>query len=285
MHPRLLTTLVLMDPVFQRRYASKEELMLNKIKPTALSTSNLSTYRRDIWPSREDAAEGFKKSKFYQQWDPRVLDRYIKYGLRDLPTAIYPLDKPTPDGKTPVTLATTKHQEVFSYTRPNYNDPREGKPVNRTTHPDLDNDVTGGYPFYRPEPTMTFARLPHLRPSVLYLLGGESELSAPSLRKEKMDFTGTGYGGSGGAAEDRVRTLCYEGVGHLFPLEIVDKCADAAAEWVGSEMQLWREQEAVLNAEWSKKSKIEKLTVDEEWKRNIGPPLGGRRAPPSKPKL
>lgn len=285
MHPRLLSSLVLMDPVIVGNYTRKGEQPDDKAEKLSPMATILSTYRRDIWPSREEAAQGFKKSKFYQAWDPRVLDRYIKYGLHDLPTAIHPLNKPTPDGKSPVTLTTPLHQEVFTFVRPSYNAPKEGQPINRLTHPDLDYKLTGEQPFYRPEAPMTFYRLPHLRPSVMYLFGAKSELSAPPLREAKMDVTGTGYGGSGGAPEDRVRSICFEDAGHLFPLEIVSKCADAAAEWVGSEMRLWREQEAAFNAEWSKKSKIEKVTVDEEWKKNIGPPLSGRKAPPSKPKL
>lgn len=285
MHPRLLSSLVLMDPVIQRHFERQAEQRPGAVFQNVPLTAKLSTYRRDIWPSREDAALGFKRSKFYQAWDPRVLDRFVKYGLRDLPTAIHPLENPTPAETPPVTLTTPLHQEVFTFSRPNYNDPKEGLPVNRITHPDLDPTVTGGYPFYRPEPPMTFYRLPHLRPSVMYLFGGKSELSTPPLQKDKMEFTGTGYGGSGGVAEDRVRSVCFEKGGHLFPFDMVAKSADIAADWVGSEMRRWREQEAAFNADWSKKSKIEKVTIDEEWKKHIGPPLGGKRPPPSKSKL
>ena len=78
MHPRLLETLVLIDPV---------------IVPLAKVTGDwaiaaASSVRRDRWPSRKVAAESFKKSKFYQTWDPRVLDRWIKYGLRELHSQI-----------------------------------------------------------------------------------------------------------------------------------------------------------------------------------------------------
>ncbi|KAK2760827.1 hypothetical protein FQN54_002066 [Arachnomyces sp. PD_36] len=283
MHPRLLSSLVLMDPVIQRHHARSGEQSKDGAFSNVPMTAKLSSYRRDVWPSREDAAQGFKKSKFYQAWDPRVLDRYIQHGLRDLPTAIHPSDNVTPaNGKSPVTLTTPLHQEVFTFVRPNYT--KAGLPVNRVTHPDLDPTVTGGYPFYRPEPPMTFYRLPHLRPSVMYVFGDKSELSTPALRKDKMDFTGTGYGGSGGAVEGRVQSVCFEGMGHLFPLEIVDKCADVAADWVGAEMRLWREQEAAFNAEWSQKSSIEKATIDEAWKQNIGPPLG-RKPQTQKPNL
>ncbi|KAH8736089.1 hypothetical protein BGZ61DRAFT_472454 [Ilyonectria robusta] len=39
----------------------------------------------------------FKKSKLYQSWDPRVLDAWVRYGLRELPTDLYPND--SKDGK------------------------------------------------------------------------------------------------------------------------------------------------------------------------------------------
>ena len=281
MHPRLLSTLVLMDPVIQRHHVPESDPPSKSHVAGVPIVARLSTHRRDIWPSRESAAQGFKKSPAYKAWDPRVLDRYIKYGLRDLPTAIHPLETTSLNGKLPVTLTTSLHQEVFTFLRPNYeNLPRNGKPVNRITHPDLNPPTTGGYPFYRPEPPMTFERLPHLRPSVMYIFGAHSELSPAAARQAKMDFTGIGYGGSGGAAEDRVRSVCFEKGGHLFPLEMVNESADIAADWVGSEMRRWREEEAAFNAEWNKKSKIEKMTIDEEWKRNIGPPLGRKTAKP-----
>src|SRR6266516_6371983 len=170
MHPRLFATLVLLDPVIHT-YSS--------VPPASgESPAQRSTFRRDIWPSRAAAAEGYAKSKFYQTWDPRVTERQIKYGLRDLPTAIYPL--PVVHGEeTPVTLSTTKHQEVFTFLRPNYEGSgHEGRRVDRKKHPDVHPGLDTIYPFYRPEVPRIYFRLPEVRPSVLYVFGELSYMSS-----------------------------------------------------------------------------------------------------------
>ena len=91
----------------------------------------------------------------------------------------------------------------------------------------------------------------------------------PKLCQDKLDFTGVGVGGSGGVAAGRVKSVVVKNAGHLLAMEAVDECADQAAEWIGSEVRRWRAEEEELSAEWRKKSRIEKATVDEEWKRNV----------------
>src|ERR1700712_3676084 len=78
-HPSLFEGLILVDPVITR--------FLQNDGPIG---AKLSTVRRDRWPSRQIAAESFKKSRFYQAWDPRVLELWNQHGLRDLPTRLYP---------------------------------------------------------------------------------------------------------------------------------------------------------------------------------------------------
>lgn len=147
-HPRLLSKLVLIDPVIMDYEPSESNLV------------RASTFRTDLWPSKADAEKSFRKSKFYQSWDSRVFDRWMKFGIREVPTAIHQSNS-MKDEKA-VTLTTTKHQEVFSFFRPNF----RGRQVsgedtlNRTTHPDLDLRSKVHYPFYRPEPYV-------LRPSIL----------------------------------------------------------------------------------------------------------------------
>lgn len=264
MHPRLLTTLVLIDPVIQK-YAS--------VAPDAgPSPARLSTFRRDIWPSREEAAKGFKSSKFYQAWDPRVLDRFVKYGLRDLPTLLHPTgaDKKPPQ----VTLTTPVPQEVFTFLRPNYeNYGMNGKPVNRQTHPDLNPDTPMIPYFYRAEGPQAFLRLQELRPSVLYVFAGKSDVGTPDACKAKMENTGVGVGGSGGAPLGRVQSVLFEDLGHLIAMEAADRTADHASAWVGSELKLWRAQEDEHNRTWNAKSLLEKQSLDDEWKTNIGGPM------------
>ena len=269
MHPRLLTSLVLIDPVIQNGFASDPG-------DTPFATPQASTFRRDYWPSRAEAASSIKKSKFYRAWDPRVLDLWIRYGLRGLPTAIYPkepggIDRAGNDD-SPVTLTTTKHQEVFTFLRPNFDGvDATGKPTaNRRTHPDLDIKAGDTYPFYRPEPGAVFNDLPRLRPGALYIFGGRSHLSPPDLRKQKMERTGTGIGGSGGSKMDRVKEVVFEDVGHLVPMEAVARTAAAAGEWLTRDLKRWDGEEAEFKREWEAKEKRAKFTISEEWENRIG---------------
>jgi hypothetical protein len=232
------------------------------------SPARLSTFRRDVWPSREVAAKNFQASKFYQAWDPRVLDRWIKHGLYDIPALARQEEPPE------VMLTTPRHQEVFSYLRPNYECYGwQNKPINRKTHPDLNPSLASNYPFYRPEISQVFFRLEELRPSVLYIFGGKSEVNTPELRAAKMDHTGVGTGGSGGAPAGRVHSVVLEDIGHLVMMEAVDRTADHSCEWLGSEMNLWRVAERDHEQAWNGKTLMEKQTVDEEWTKMIGGPI------------
>ncbi|KAJ5297610.1 hypothetical protein PENANT_c005G00592 [Penicillium antarcticum] len=284
MHPRLIHTLVLLDPVIQRQTTQLDGLSLLKSKREIAKTTQLSTHRREIWPSRQAALESFQRSPFYKTWNPRVLDRWVKYGLRDLPTAIHPLPPNADKSNPPVTLRTPLHQEVFTFSRPNYTHiPGSPDPVNRVTHPDLDADHPDTYPFYRPEPARIFAQLPHLRPSVLYIFAGKSDMCLPPMRADKLANTGTGLGGSGGVAAGRVRDVFLEEFGHLLAQEAVDECADAAVAWLAPELGRWRDEEEQFRAGWERKSKIEKVTVDKEWLDRVPAPV--RRAKKVEAKL
>ncbi|KAL4959645.1 putative toxin biosynthesis protein [Aspergillus stella-maris] len=274
MHPRLLHSLVLLDPVVQRQTTQLDAIDLGKQKMVIAKTTQLSTYRRDKWPSRKAAAESYKKNPFYQAWDPRVLDRWIHYGLRDLPTAIHPTSKEPNSTETPVTLKTTLHQEVFTFSRPNYDGPPGfAVPVNKATHPDLDPDHIGSWPFYRPEPYRIFTQLPHLRPSVLYVFGGQSDMSPPNMIADKLAHTGTGLGGNGGAVAGRVSNVILKDNGHLVAQEAPVRCAEEASRWLGPELQRWREEEKLFRNQWDRKSKLEKMTIDSRWKAHVPAPV------------
>jgi pimeloyl-ACP methyl ester carboxylesterase len=211
-HPRLFTGLILLDPVIQPRTT---EVIKDSMRPNMAA---LSTFRRDLWPSRDAAREGFGKSPFYQSWDKRVFDHWIESGLRDCPTLLHP------DEKAPkVTLTTPTGQEVYQFSRPNfqnYGAAQAGK-VNRKTHADLDPDNPNQHPFYRWEPNRTFTRLEEIRPSVLYVSGEISDVShnIPGLDETRLRRTGTGIGGSGGEVEGRVKLVELKGVGHLVVME------------------------------------------------------------------
>lgn len=278
MHPRLLSTLVLIEPIIR----------IDPQPAGGADWTRASTFRRDIWPSRSIAAASFDKSPFYSDWDPRVRTLWNEFGLRDLPTAIYPSatssannsnsnQSDSQSSETPVTLTTPKHQEVFSFLRPNFApvkvDPDTGRPIfDRSTHPDLDFDLDPEttHPFYRPESTSTFHNLPFLRPSALYIFGGTSEVTPAAWRASAMETTGVGVGGSGGVKEGRVKDVVAEGVGHLVPMIAPAICAEKTGDWLEVEMRRWSEEEERWKRGWLGRTKRERMVVSEEWKRRVG---------------
>jgi pimeloyl-ACP methyl ester carboxylesterase len=279
MHPRLLTTVILLDTVIRNHHTN-----INDSSAPTSSNSNsnsttsdnitlthtqglyptkASTFRRDLWPSRAAAAASFSKAGFYQSWDPRVLERWLVHGLRDTPTALYPT---APAGS--VTLTTTKHQEVLTYLRQRFAYSGVYDAAARRAYPDMEHGGDPGMPFYRPEAPGTFTQLPSLRPSALYLFGDTSPLNPPDVRKENVDHTGIGIGGSGGVEEERVRGEALQGLGHLLAMEDPGRCADLAAPWIGAELKRWRKEQEAWR-EWTKRPQMEKITVSEQWKKTI----------------
>ncbi|TVY86760.1 Abhydrolase domain-containing protein [Lachnellula willkommii] len=258
MHPRLLSTVVLMDPVIQPHAST----------PGGISPVQSSTFRRDLWPSRAEAIATFARSMFYQSWDRRVFDRWCQFGIRETPSKVYPEENGS------ATLSTTKHQECFTFMRPSWDgiSPDGSMILRRDVVPDLNLDQPQRYPLYRPEPLAILRRLGELRPSVLYIFGEKSGLSPPDWIKEKMEITGNAPGGSGGVKEGRVKEVTLQGYGHLIAMEASERCADAAAAWFGQEVKRF-EAERKAYEEWTRKSLSEKQTMSEEWKKHVGGPL------------
>ncbi|KAK4152407.1 hypothetical protein C8A00DRAFT_16289 [Chaetomidium leptoderma] len=259
-NPRLLRSLILLDPVIQ-------------VSNSGIGPAIASTNRRDIWDSRASAATKFKQSKFYQTWDPRVLDLWIQHGLRALPTAIYPASSLEQDDQRGVTLATTKHQELFTFLRPTYRPQASGRFPDREPPTTISAEkekaaAAGGYPFYRPEPVYAFSRLAELRPSVLYVFGEASELSPAASRLAKMEITGTGLGGSGGAKEGRVKEVVLD-CGHLVAMERVPQCAEAIVGFLGGELELWRGEQKAFEESRAGVDRRELAMIDEQWKRAV----------------
>lgn len=96
-------------------------------------------------------------------------------------------------------------------------------------------------------------------------------MSSPPERKRKMDMTGVGTGGSGGAKAGRVSEVTLEGIGHLVAMEASEQCADAIVHWVGPEVSRFREERKKYT-EWTKKTIKEKTTLSEEWQKRMGGP-------------
>ncbi|KAJ0307844.1 hypothetical protein COL5a_008203 [Colletotrichum fioriniae] len=280
-NPRLFSGVVLLDPVISKWSSNAKGTI-------AASPAAASARRRDLWPSREEARKAFLKSPFYRGWDERVFEAWMDHGLRDVPTQLYSSTSSTNNPKTTitkdsVTLATTKHQEVFTYFRPSWHayDSSGTNLLHPDLVPDLDpalNERYYTFPVYRSEGASTLVRLPHLRPSCLYVFGGASDLSTPELRDEKMRLTGTGVGGSGGVARGRVKEVTLEGGGHLFPMEVPGTSAKLTAEWIEKVMGEWRAEQEEYER-WTRLSVEEKTTLTEEWMGKIG---GSARPPKAK---
>ncbi|KAJ6108772.1 hypothetical protein N7512_008609 [Penicillium capsulatum] len=248
LHPSLFEALVLVDPVIQGG---------NPSRPYAVP----STYRRDLWPSRAEATEKIQSSPFYKSWDPRALVSVI------YPTNLYPNSNEA--GPPAVTLTTTKAQELFTFLRSSYIDERSGLPRG-VQEDEMYADDMDDFPFYRPEPRQMLQRLPDLKPSVLYLFGSKSELSTPVSRQQKLEITGTGVGGSGGVAKGRVKEAVLP-CGHLVPMELVEECARASADFVDFELSAWESRRSQFHRAWSEVSHHERTAIDDQWKAHIGP--------------
>ncbi|UZP37724.1 hypothetical protein NXS19_005540 [Fusarium pseudograminearum] len=255
LHPRIFTSLVLLDPVISH-FASTPGA--SSAGPAAASM-----VRREVWPSRAEAAASFGRSAFYKTWDPRVLQRWIDFGIRSIP------------GQESVTLTTTKHQEIFTFLRPSWPayDP-QGKDIIHPEHtPDLDTSLNrrwSTYPVYRPEGPNTVARLPNVRPSVLYVFGGKSNVSPWSFRTRRWLSREPGSVVAV-VRHRRVKKVVGENNGHLVPMEDPRMCASAAADWIEAELKRWWVDERSYE-EWSSKSKEDKTTVSDEFQKYIGKP-------------
>ncbi|KAE8377280.1 Alpha/beta hydrolase family-domain-containing protein [Aspergillus bertholletiae] len=261
LHPSLFQSLIVIDSPLRRENPSKKY---------ALGSTN----RRDLWPSREEAINKFRGNKVFKDFDARSFDRFVEYGLRDLPTELYPDEN---RDTTPVTLTTTKAQELYTYLRPTYQDGKVGLKEGEWRQEMHPEDREEGYPFYRPEPVSIFRQLPQLRPSVLYVFGERSEITTLPVRREMLEMTGCGVGGSGGVQRARVKEVVLP-TGHLVPMENPRKCALVSAAFCDSELSRWENDQREFMQKWTAKPRAGKIVVDEKWKENIG-------SVPVKPKI
>ncbi|KAI0423306.1 prolyl aminopeptidase-like protein [Xylaria grammica] len=269
LHPRLLNALVLYDPVIN---------VFSHKQTGAMFGARLAVARRDSWPTREAAVESFRRPRgMFSTWDPRALEAWIDHALRDAP-------RDTAGDGGGVTLATPRHQEAFTYFRPLYPHERADGTVDREGAPDFDpafNDppeLRRNFPFYRSEGHLVVERLPNVRPSVLWVFGGSSDITLPPLsRSDIARACGTGCNGSGGMAAGRVAEIHIEGRGHLFPLEIPSLCAEHAAKWIQREMEYFRKTEREY-ADWTRLTLSEKTTLSPEHAAALGS-LPSRKRP------
>ncbi|KAI9842793.1 MAG: hypothetical protein M1837_006896 [Sclerophora amabilis] len=262
--------------------------LIQRVAPLGPNAAMLASLRTDRWPSGAKAEDSLGRSPFFKTWDRRAFSKYLQYGLRETPTALYPESSLEDDAGLPlgaVTLTTTKHQEAWSYVRSNFatqsadpNDPGE-----RLMSPELDPESEGTWMFVRPESMLTLLNLPQLRPSVLWIYGALSPINVPSIQDEKMRVTGTGVGGSGGAKLGRVEQAFLKGTAHLVPFEKVKDCADTMAGWLGKELERFNAEQTFYENHKSGKSEKDMRILSKQWMKAVRLPADVKR--PLKEKL
>ncbi|KAL6718670.1 hypothetical protein ACLMJK_002904 [Lecanora helva] len=257
MHPRLLSTLLLVEPVIFGERAGGPNPAL------------LSTIRRDVWNSREQAEKSLRKG--LSSWDERSLDKFLKYGLRAVPTKLHSPEHNAELPPSAVTLATSKHQEAWAYSQINFG--HHDSELDRLILPDWDPRIGLPYLAYRPECVVAMRNLPQVRPSVLYIFGATSPLSPPKYQEQKLNQTGTGLGGSGGAAEGRVEKIVLQRTGHLVLFEKIDACAEASANWIHRWFHRWLADEEILRNHKSEKSDDANLRMTDAWIKAVKLPV------------
>ena len=235
--------------------------MTDEISGT-LSPVLQSTKRRDIWETRAKAESQLRKG--FQSWDARALDRLVKYGLRDTPTALYNSDRNRVSKPGSVTLKTTKHQESWGYKQLNV-EPLKDAGLRRLLLPDWDPTIPLPPISNRSEPLIAMQCLPYLRPGVLYIFGATSPLSSPEDREKKIKRTGTAAGGSGGATANMVKGHVLQDSGHLMIFERPAEPARAAADWVKRWFDQWRADERLIRNHESEKSANGMLEMSKVW--------------------
>ena len=260
MHPRLIHGLALIEPVIQHD------------PPPGANAALFASYRPDKWPSWSQAEASFRKNPFFKTWDPRALDKYLSFGLREVPTALYP--DPVESTKRElgaVTLKTSKHQEAWTYVRSNF-DPQPARakdPNQQLIAPDVDPLDGGTYLFHRAEPVIALQGLPYVRPSILWLFGGNSKINTPASRRQKATISGTAVGGSGGVQAGQVEAATVEGATHMLPFEKIHECATLLARWLEKQIEGFQAQEDFLRNHRSRKSDREMLVVSDPWLKGV----------------
>ncbi|KAL4794544.1 Alpha/beta hydrolase family-domain-containing protein [Aspergillus venezuelensis] len=230
LHPRLLKTLILIEPVIVKD-------IFDGMGPQFIKRSSAMQH---TWSSRKEA-EGYLR-KQYKLWDSRVFDKWLQYGIRD---ASSQETSSRPSSTTAVELTTPVVHEVSPYLRANFNNAQPGS--GDISRPDVIGSPHASFPFYRYEPILLWKMIKHIRPSVLYLYGERSPVSTPRLRKERMGRTGRGISGSGGAPVGKVKEIVIKKTTHHLPFENVEDVSNEIAEWLGAEIKRWKEEEAQMD--------------------------------------
>jgi hypothetical protein len=234
--------------------------------------SLMSLKRRDTWPSKSAAIQAARK--IYKRWDSRVLERWNEYGIRHLKASDHPQnDAESSENDRPVTLTSSKYQEVLYYLRPNAlgkvplkeGDAKENTAYDPLFHPDIIGSAYETSPFYRSEGPIAWKMTKHIRPSLLYVFGDNSPISTPETREGLLKRTGVGFGGSGGTNHSKVKGVVLKGAGHTAPLEMVVETASAIGPWLARALEQWQGDQFRIEQKWTNRSAEDRLKASAEW--------------------
>ncbi|KAJ5721890.1 uncharacterized protein N7483_009824 [Penicillium malachiteum] len=261
MHSRLFHSVSFLEPMIQMESPSKLG---------GPSSALWTSLRPDVWPSAQDAKKHIRTNGFWRRWDPKCVDQYIRFGLRPVPTALYPNSK---FGSEIVTVTTKKAQEAWSYLRLNATS-RDGNSELNKEHflnPDLATVAKEGdnnhpdWALVCPWCCIAFEYLLYIRPSVYYIFGEKSHINPPERRRDKLERTGKGLGGSGGVAANRVRSDIISKGSHMAPLEKINDTARLLSGWLESQMKAYQAEQDFWAHHESDKTEQGGLALSKKW--------------------
>ncbi|KAL4967214.1 Alpha/beta hydrolase family-domain-containing protein [Aspergillus stella-maris] len=269
-HPQLFSGLILAHPMFD-------------VTQATLRHAARATTQRDLWRTREEAASEFKSHPFWRTFDERVLEKWSQYGLRNLPTQLYPLSSYY--NESAVTLTTTKAHEVFLHVRPDYVDRRTGIHRGNFEHDTNPDDYSvskplGALPFYRDEPAQIFHRMKYFTPVVLHIFGHRLY----SHFKKKGTEDGMLWQNCSPLGRNaRVASLPSR---DMAPLDMVKETANLSAEFTSHRVVSREDRLAHFKSVWQDVPQQQQVQLDEQWQeamKNVEEVLFGAGIAPRKP--
>ncbi|KAK9460544.1 Alpha/beta hydrolase family-domain-containing protein [Lipomyces oligophaga] len=239
LQPGLFAGLICIEPIVDAKEYDAD--------PNRDIMATVSSMRRDLWPSVDEARKHFLRNKFYQAWDIRVFDRWIKHGLRRLPTRVYPTIPASLqliNGENPLTLTTTKYQEVFTFTGPSEDWTKLG--ISWTDKPAIEAALDTGAKGDGPMPVINqyhsyiYNQLENLTKAgkdrdVLLVYGKLSNVY-PQLSRQLGKLP-------------HARWAVLQETGHLAPLEQPGETAALAGEFIIAELDRYARTVAVADSE------------------------------------
>ena len=243
MHPRLFACMVFLEPTFATGPNIWKKDRDNRADRFHRGVAMAK--RQDIWPSLAAARERLRATPYYGSFDARVFERVMKYDLRPA-SAERCAEVGSSDA---VTLATPKAMEVATMMRAD--PPIDGYPEEsdlRNRPDDIDTTMVQG--FYRGEVVKMYEGLSCILPSTLLVWASKS-LAGSGYAKDTTNRIGIGYGGNGGVATGRVKSVDILDVGHPLPLEKPGVVAEVVSEWLQHEIVNWNASQQISKPPFS----------------------------------